>query len=44
MTTHDWGQPTEYLSYNIRAWWDWYNNQYVPFKNEQAAKAAVTGS
>jgi hypothetical protein len=44
MTTHDWGQPTEYLSYNVKAWWDWYNNQYVPFKNEQAQKAALAGS
>ncbi len=44
MTTHDWGQPTEYLSYNVQAWWDWYNNEYVPFKNEQAQKAALSGS
>jgi len=43
MTTHDWGQPTEYLSYNIQAWWDWYNTQYVPYKNEQAQKAALSG-
>jgi hypothetical protein len=41
MSTNDWGQSTEYLSYNIKAWWDWYDKQYVPFKNEQAQKAAL---
>ncbi len=44
MTSHDWGKPTEYLSYNVQSWWDWFNNEYVPFKNEQAAKAALTNS
>lgn len=44
MTTHEWGNSTEYLSYNIQAWWDWYNTEFVPFKNEQALKAALTGS
>jgi hypothetical protein len=44
MTTHDWGQSTAHLSYNVQAWWDWYNDEYVPFKNEQARKAALSGS
>ena len=44
MTSHEWGQSTAHLSYNVQAWWDWYNTQYVPFKNEQTAKAAITGS
>ena len=44
MSSHDWGQPTEYLSYNVQAWWDWYNNEYVPFKNEQAKRDAMAGS
>ena len=44
MTSHDWGQPTEYLSYNVQAWWDWFNNEYVPFKNEELQKAALSGS
>jgi hypothetical protein len=44
MTSHDWGKPTEYLSYNVQAWWDWFNTEYVPFKNEQAAKSALTNS
>lgn len=35
MTSNDWGQPTEFLGYNIDAWWHWYNEQYVPHKNAQ---------
>jgi hypothetical protein len=37
MTTNDWGQPTEHLGYNIDAWWHWYNEQYLPYKNAQTA-------
>ncbi|MCZ6543555.1 MAG: hypothetical protein O6768_07800, partial [Planctomycetota bacterium] len=46
MTTNDWGQSTKYLAYDIRQWWQWYNSEYVPFKNEQArqAQAAVLSS
>ncbi|MHC4948319.1 MAG: HEAT repeat domain-containing protein [Planctomycetota bacterium] len=41
MTSHDWGQSTAHLGYNIDAWWAWYNDDYVPFKNEQARLAAL---
>jgi hypothetical protein len=41
MTTNDWGQPTEPMGYNIRAWWDWFNQTYVPYKREQATEAAA---
>ena len=41
MTTDDWGQSTEYLGYDMRAWWEWYNGEYVPFKNEQAQLARL---
>ncbi len=41
MTTGDWGQSTEYLGYDMRAWWEWYNGEYVPFKNEQAQLARL---
>ncbi|MCH8164232.1 MAG: hypothetical protein IH889_01340 [Planctomycetes bacterium] len=46
MTTNDWGQSTKYLAYDIRQWWQWYNSEYVLFKNEQArqAQAAVLSS
>jgi hypothetical protein len=43
MTTHDWGQPTDHLAYDMRAWWHWYNDEYVPFKNEQIAEARMAG-
>ncbi len=41
MTTEDLGQSTEYLAYNMPAWWEWYNTQYVPLKNDQARRAAL---
>lgn len=36
MTTNDWGQSTEYLGYDMGQWRQWYNTEYIPFKNEQA--------
>ena len=41
MTTDDWGRPTDYLAYDMKAWWQWYNDEYVPFKNEQIAEARM---
>ncbi len=41
MTTHEWGESTEYLAYDMRAWWHWYNTEFVPFKNEQIAMARL---
>ena len=41
MTTDDWGQSTEHLAYDMKAWWEWYNAEYVPFKNEQLAEARM---
>ena len=29
------------MGYDMRAWWEWYNGEYVPFKNEQARIAAL---
>ncbi len=34
MTTDDWGQSTAHLGYDIKRWWEWYNTEYVAFKNE----------
>lgn len=39
LTSADWGESTESMGYNIRAWWDWYNNTYVPFKQKQAQQS-----
>ncbi len=41
MTTADWGKPTGHLGYDPKAWWAWYNDEYVPFKRAQAAEAAA---
>ncbi len=41
MTTHDWGQSTEYLGYDMGQWREWYNTEYIPFKNEQAELAKL---
>jgi hypothetical protein len=35
LSTYDWGQSTASLGYDQTAWRDWYNSQYLPFKNEQ---------
>jgi hypothetical protein len=35
MTTRDWGHPTDHLGYDMKAWWEWYNSEYVPFRNER---------
>jgi hypothetical protein len=41
LTTNDWGQPTAQLGYNIDAWWRWYNQQYLPRKNQQRLEAQL---
>ena len=41
MTTLDWGQSTEYLGYDMGQWREWYNTEYIPFKNEQAELAKL---
>lgn len=33
LTTRDWGKSTDSLGFNVQAWWDWYNKEYLPFKN-----------
>ena len=41
MTTDDWGQSTAHLGYDMRQWWLWYNQQYVPARNAERAEAAL---
>lgn len=43
MTTQDWGQSTAHLGYDMNAWWHWYNEQYVPYKNREARIEALSG-
>ena len=35
MTTAETGQSTAALNYDLGAWWHWYNDEYVPLKNDQ---------
>ena len=44
LSSNDWDQPTDGFNYNINAWWHWYNEEYVPFKNEQALLADLESS
>ncbi len=37
MTTDDWGQSTAHLGYDMRAWWHWYNEEYVTAVNGRVA-------
>jgi hypothetical protein len=39
LSSTDWGKSTEYLGYDMGAWWSWYNNEYVPYKNAQLKAA-----
>ncbi len=40
MTSADFGESTEALGYDMRAWWQWFNTRYVPFKVRQAEELA----
>jgi hypothetical protein len=44
MTSRDWGQPTGHLGYDMDRWWAWYNDEYLPFKNEQIRAAALAAT
>ncbi len=41
MTTREWGRPTDEMGYDIPRWWNWYNQEYVPFQNERMRLAAL---
>ena len=36
LSTRDWGRSTEHLGWDMKQWWTWYNDQYVPHKIAQA--------
>jgi hypothetical protein len=44
MTTEAWGRPTDDLAYDIRAWWQWYNTEFVPFINENERSRRAAGA
>ncbi|NNM26036.1 MAG: hypothetical protein HKO59_08640 [Phycisphaerales bacterium] len=35
MTSRDWGRPTDDMGYDMRRWWEWYNEEYLPYKRDQ---------
>jgi hypothetical protein len=43
LTTRDWGKPTDPMGYNVQAWWDWYNKEYLPFKNQREDDSRAGG-
>ena len=30
LSTRDWGRSTDHLGWDMKQWWTWYNDQYVP--------------
>ena len=40
MTSADFGSSTAGLGYDMKAWWTWFNETYVPFKQRQAEELA----
>jgi hypothetical protein len=43
MTTGACGGPTDHLGYDMKAWWEWYNAEYVPCRNHQLAEQRAAG-
>lgn len=41
MTSAEWGRSTASLGYDMGAWWHWYNEEYLPFRNEQVRRRAA---
>jgi hypothetical protein len=41
MTSTEMGEPTERLGYNMREWWAWYNDEFVPRYNAKHAAASA---
>lgn len=41
MTTRDFGQSTVDYGWDMKRWWTWFNTEYVPFKQAQAAQIQV---
>lgn len=40
LTTRDFGQSTADMGWDIKRWWRWFNEVYVPFQQARAAAAA----
>ena len=44
LTTRDWGRSTDHLGWDMKKWWAWYNEEYVPYKRAQASSEATLDS
>ena len=44
LTSRDYGQSTADIGWDMKAWWTWFNNEYVPFKQAQAGIAPRTAT
>lgn len=44
MSTFDSGMDTSYLGWDMRAWYQWFNEQYVPLKQRQDQELAAAPS
>lgn len=42
LTTRDFGQSTADMAWDIKRWWRWFNEVYVPFQQARAAAAAAS--
>lgn len=42
LTTRDFGQSTADMGWDIKRWWRWFNEVYVPFQQARAAAAAAS--
>lgn len=39
MSSFETGTPTEEMGYDMRRWWAWYNDEYVPMVNERRRRS-----
>jgi hypothetical protein len=44
LTTRDFGQSTADMGWDIKRWWHWFNEVYVPFQQARAAAAGGAGA
>ncbi len=44
LTSRDWGKSTEHLAYDPEAWWTWYRQDYLPFKDDQRRLAELAAA
>ncbi|MDA1262254.1 MAG: hypothetical protein O3B75_05085 [Planctomycetota bacterium] len=41
LTSRDFGQSTADMGWDMKRWWTWFNTEYLPFKQAQAASQIV---